>query len=148
MRLLLATTNRHKAREIAAILAPYGIEVEVPPALPPVVSELDASGTATFTTVFPGCYDGRWPHIHFEVYSSLADATTSGPIVKTSQLAMPKETCEAVYAASGYESSAQNLSRTSLARDLVFGDDGGIHQLASISGSAGSALAASLTIGV
>ncbi len=39
MRLLLATTNRHKAREIAAILAPYGIEVEVPPALPPVVED-------------------------------------------------------------------------------------------------------------
>ncbi len=39
MRLLLATTNRHKAREIAAILAPYGIDVEVPPALPPVVED-------------------------------------------------------------------------------------------------------------
>ena len=38
-RLLLATTNRHKAREIAAILAPLGIETEVPAALPPVVED-------------------------------------------------------------------------------------------------------------
>lgn len=112
------------------------------------VQETDSTGTVEFATVFPGCYDGRWPHIHFEVYESLAAATTSGPIVKTSQLAMPKETCEAVYAASGYEASVQNLARTSLASDMVFGDDGGIHQLASISGSAGSGLAASLTIGV
>ncbi|MFN8155815.1 MAG: hypothetical protein U0R68_00240 [Candidatus Nanopelagicales bacterium] len=112
------------------------------------VQETDSTGTVEFSTVFPGCYDGRWPHIHFEVYESLAAATTSGPIVKTSQLAMPKETCEAVYAASGYEASVQNLARTSLASDMVFGDDGGIHQLASISGSVGSGLAASLTIGV
>jgi XTP/dITP diphosphohydrolase len=38
-RLLLATTNRHKAREIAAILSPLGIDVEVPAALPPVVED-------------------------------------------------------------------------------------------------------------
>ena len=35
-RLVLATTNRHKAREIAAILAPLGIGVDVPASLPPV----------------------------------------------------------------------------------------------------------------
>jgi XTP/dITP diphosphohydrolase len=39
LRLVLATTNRHKAREIAAILAPSGIEVEVPATLPPVVED-------------------------------------------------------------------------------------------------------------
>ena len=31
--------------------------------------EADASGNVTFTSIFPGCYSGRWPHIHFEVYS-------------------------------------------------------------------------------
>ena len=66
------------------------------------VQETDASGTVEFTSVFPGCYDGRWPHIHFEVYSSLADATSSGPIVKTSQIALPKEACDVVYATAGY----------------------------------------------
>ena len=24
-------------------------------------------GIAKITTVFPGCYPGRWPHLHFEV---------------------------------------------------------------------------------
>ena len=66
------------------------------------VQETDSTGTVTFTSIFPACYSGRWPHIHFEVYSSVADATSSGPIVKTSQIALPKETCDAVYATDGY----------------------------------------------
>ena len=35
------------------------------------VQEADADGQVTFTTIFPACYSGRWPHIHFEVYPSL-----------------------------------------------------------------------------
>jgi protocatechuate 3,4-dioxygenase beta subunit len=112
------------------------------------VQETDASGTVQFTSVFPAAYDGRWPHIHFEVYSSLADATSSGPIVKTSQIALPAEACEAVYATTGYEASVANLARTSLASDMVFGDDGGIHQIASMTGDIGSGYTAALTIGV
>ncbi|HET9021295.1 MAG TPA: intradiol ring-cleavage dioxygenase [Ornithinibacter sp.] len=113
------------------------------------VQPTNASGTATFTTVFPGCYDGRWPHIHFEVYRSTAEATSSGPIVKTSQIALPQAACEAVYAdTSTYPSSTANLSRTSLTQDMVFGDDGGIHQLATVTGDANSGYVANLTIGV
>ena len=41
------------------------------------VQETDAKGQVTFTTIFPACYSGRWPHIHFEVYPSLAKATSS-----------------------------------------------------------------------
>ena len=37
------------------------------------VQETDANGTVTFTSIFPAAYSGRWPHIHFEVYPSLAD---------------------------------------------------------------------------
>jgi protocatechuate 3,4-dioxygenase beta subunit len=110
--------------------------------------EVDAGGTVAFTSIFPACYDGRWPHIHFEVYASLADATGSGPIVKTSQIALPKEACEAVYATAGYEQSVANLSQVSLAGDMVFGDDGGVHQLASMSGDAGRGYVAALTIAV
>ena len=39
------------------------------------VQETGADGTVTFTTIFPGCYSGRWPHVHFEVYPSAAVAT-------------------------------------------------------------------------
>ncbi len=31
------------------------------------------AGTVTFTSIFPAAYSGRWPHIHFEVYSDVAD---------------------------------------------------------------------------
>ena len=44
----------------------------------------DASGLVSFTSIFPGCYSGRWPHIHFEVYRSLALAT-SGRLRYTSK---------------------------------------------------------------
>jgi hypothetical protein len=37
------------------------------------VQETAADGTVTFQTIYPGCYDGRWPHIHFEVYESLGE---------------------------------------------------------------------------
>jgi len=106
------------------------------------------TGTVTFKSIFPACYSGRWPHIHFEVYDNLSDATSSGPIVKTSQIALPKEACDAVYATSGYEQSVSNLSQVSLAGDMVFGDDGGLHQIATMSGNASSGYTAALTIGV
>ncbi len=112
------------------------------------VQATDESGTATFTSIYPGCYAGRWPHVHFEVYSKVEDATSSGPIVKTSQIALPQAACEAVYATSGYEQSVGNLSRVSLQSDNVFGDDGGAHQLATMSGSASTGYTAALTIGV
>ena len=112
------------------------------------VQSVDADGTAEFTSIYPAAYDGRWPHIHFEVYDGLANATSSGPIVKTSQIALPRETCEVVYASSGYEASVANLARTSLTSDMVFGDDGGLHQIASMTGSVQQGYTAALTIAV
>jgi len=49
------------------------------------VQEADANGQVTFTTIFPAAYSGRWPHIHFEVYESLAAATSGGKLLTTSQ---------------------------------------------------------------
>ncbi len=54
------------------------------------VQAADADGTVEFTSIYPAAYDGRWPHIHFEVYEDVANATSSGPIVKTSQIALPR----------------------------------------------------------
>ncbi|RZL67017.1 MAG: 3,4-dioxygenase subunit beta, partial [Rhodococcus sp. (in: high G+C Gram-positive bacteria)] len=112
------------------------------------VQETDGSGTVMFTSVFPGCYQGRWPHVHFEVYSSVADATSSGPIVKTSQLALPEAACNAAYEDSAYDSTRSNLGNISLMSDGIFGDDGGIHQLATVTGSVADGFVANLTIGV
>lgn len=112
------------------------------------VQEADGDGRVTFTTIFPGAYSGRWPHIHFEVYASLDDATSAASPIATSQLALPKDTCDLVYATVGYEASVGNLARTSLRSDMVFGDDGAVHQLATMTGSVGGGLTAALDVGV
>src|SRR5690349_22235416 len=84
------------------------------------IQETDSTGTVTFTSIFPACYSGRWPHIHFEVYSSLANATSgAGPIVKTSQIAIPEDVSTLVYATAGYSQSVSNLSQITLATDNV-----------------------------
>jgi protocatechuate 3,4-dioxygenase beta subunit len=112
------------------------------------VQETDVNGTVVFTSIYPACYSGRWPHIHFEVYQDLTTAVQSGPIVKTSQIALPPEANDAVYATSGYEQSVRNASQVSLQSDNVFGDDGGVHQIATMSGSVAQGYTASLTIGI
>jgi protocatechuate 3,4-dioxygenase beta subunit len=86
------------------------------------VQETDARGQVRFTTIFPACYSGRWPHIHFEVYPSLAKATNSSNKIATSQLALTETASTAVYATPGYEQSVANLSRVTLDSDNVFGD--------------------------
>jgi protocatechuate 3,4-dioxygenase beta subunit len=86
------------------------------------VQETGADGTAEFLTVWPACYDGRWPHMHFEVYPSLSEATAAGSKLATSQLALPEGACSAVYATDGYDASVSNLSRVSLSTDMVFSD--------------------------
>ena len=113
------------------------------------VQVTNSAGQVTFTTIFPGCYSGRWPHIHFEVYKSTSDATSSGQIVKTSQIALPQAICETVYQnTSTYPNSTRNLGQLSLKTDNVFGNDGGIHQLATVTGDASSGYVVNLTIGV
>jgi protocatechuate 3,4-dioxygenase beta subunit len=109
------------------------------------VQKTDAKGQATFTTIFPGCYPGRWPHIHFEVYPSLADATKAQNRQRTSQLAFPEDACADVYATSDYKSSARNFNGMSLDTDNVF-SDGHSLQLATVTGSAVKGLTASLRV--
>lgn len=106
-----------------------------------------ATCCANFTSIFPACYSGRWPHIHFEVYPSLSAATAVANKIATSQIALPKATCDLVYATTGYEASVSNLSQASLATDNVF-SDGSSLELATVAGSVAAGLTASLTVGV
>ena len=71
------------------------------------VGEADANGVVTFTSIYPACYSGRWPHIHFEVYPTLAKATDPANRIATSQIALPEDACNTVYATSGYEPERQ-----------------------------------------
>ena len=105
-------------------------------------------GVVTFDSIFPACYQGRWPHIHFEVYPSLETANDEANKIATSQIALPKEVCDTVYATPGYEQSVQNLSRLSLQTDMVFADDGGVHQLGTMSGDVAGGYAVRLTVPV
>ncbi len=111
------------------------------------VQETDDQGFVEFTSIYPACYDGRWPHVHFEVYESLAEATSGGEKLRTSQLAFPKDVCEQVYAADGYEDSVSNLQRVSLASDNVFGDGYSL-QLAKVTGSVDEGYVATLNLPV
>ncbi|MFJ8634909.1 intradiol ring-cleavage dioxygenase [Streptomyces sp. NPDC093568] len=111
------------------------------------VQETDEEGQVTFRSVFPGCYAGRWPHIHFEVYGSLADATAATAITNTSQLAFPEDVCDTVYATDGYEASVRNLSGLSLETDGIF-SDGHDQQLATVTGGVREGYTATLTVPV
>lgn len=83
----------------------------------------DAEGRVRFSTVFPACYDGRWPHIHFEVFSSAERAVSGRVALLTSQFALPEAECRAVYSGHPlYAASLANLERVSLVRDGIFRD--------------------------
>ena len=111
------------------------------------VQQVGADGTVTFTTIFPACYSGRWPHIHFEIYPSLAKATDADNKLATSQLALPKATCDVVFQEDGYEKSVSNLAQVSLTSDNVF-SDGSTLQVPTMSGNVTDGYVATLVVGI
>ncbi|MCW7540088.1 intradiol ring-cleavage dioxygenase [Aquabacterium sp. A7-Y] len=112
------------------------------------VQESDSDGRLSFVTVFPGCYEGRMPHLHVELYASANSATAFSNKLRTSQLALPVEVCREVYASSpGYESSVARLRRISFERDSAF-RDGVSLQLASVTGNPATGYVARLKVGL
>ena len=89
------------------------------------------TGSSTFPSIFPACYSGRWPHIHFEVYPSLDDRDRRAeqdrdladrPARRTSATRSTRPTATS--------QSVANLAQVIARRaTMVFGDDGGVHQL-------------------
>lgn len=111
------------------------------------VQVADDAGNVTFTSIFPACYPGRWPHIHFEVFDSLESAVAGENARLTSQIAFPKDNCDLVFnTAEGYSASVANLAQLSLDTDNVFGD-GWDAELATVTGDI-TAMELTLTIGV
>lgn len=98
----------------------------------------DAAGEATFTTVYPGWYQGRATHIHVEILRG-------GSSVKVTQIAFPESITAAVYATSVYASRGANP--TSNARDGVFSDSLDA-EMATVTGDAGAGYTATFKIGV
>ncbi|HVZ95603.1 MAG TPA: hypothetical protein VG847_01930 [Chitinophagaceae bacterium] len=87
----------------------------------------DSSGLVTFTSIFPGWYSGRAPHIHVHVYSA------DGSSLLITQIAFPTDICNTVYTtASPYNTrGTQDTSNTS---DSVFSDSLA-YELATVEGS-------------
>jgi protocatechuate 3,4-dioxygenase beta subunit len=112
------------------------------------VQVADATGTVSYTSIFPACYTGRWPHIHFEVYPDVDSITDSTNAIGTSQIALPEDASRAVYALTAYDGSTSNLDQVSLDSDNVFSDDSGALQLATVTGDATSGYQVSLTVRV
>lgn len=111
------------------------------------VQEADANGEVIFTSIYPGCYSGRVPHIHFEIFPSLAKSTSVLNRVKTSQLTFPTAISQEVYTDSRYSASVKNLAQISFATDNIF-SDGTSLQMATVTGNLSEGYVASLTINV
>ena len=110
------------------------------------VQVADDDGIVRFTSIVPAAYPGRWPHVHVEVYPGLDAISDSTNAIATSQVALPRSMCEAVYATGGYEDSVANLAQLTLATDNVFGDDGGASQLATTTGDVENGYVATLAV--
>ena len=92
---------------------------------------VDSAGMARFSTIVPGWYDGRTPHIHFKVrqFSSSKQQTAEF----TSQLFFQDQTLNQVYTKSPYDSrGSRRMSNTDdgiYTERLKDGSYSGDHQL-------------------
>lgn len=93
------------------------------------------NGRARFTSIVPGCYGGRYPHCHFEVFESVDAAMLGEAPLLVSQLAFPAAECREIYRSdSRYGDSLRNLDGLPIGRDFVFGDTGAEGQIVDMRG--------------
>lgn len=117
------------------------------------VAVTDAKGQVTFTTIVPGTYGGRYPHIHFEIFESAAKAANGKNSLLISQFAVPADALAPIYASDPrYTDSVGPLkSSTVIARDNVFGDNTAEQikaQTLTMSGDAATGYRATATVGI
>ncbi|QIL74658.1 intradiol ring-cleavage dioxygenase [Hymenobacter sp. HDW8] len=99
----------------------------------------DANGQVTFTSIFPGWYNGRATHIHVHVYAA------NGTSMKVTQIAFPEGSGSAVAAVNGYGKGLNGYTYNS--SDNVF-SDGVTQELATVTGSTTAGFELSITFGV
>ena len=68
----------------------------------------DANGQVTFTSIFPGWYNGRATHIHVHVYSA------NGTSLKVTQIAFPEGAGTAVAAVTNSSRSPDRIAAEAL----------------------------------
>jgi protocatechuate 3,4-dioxygenase beta subunit len=102
------------------------------------IQTTNSNGEVTFTTIYPGWYQGRATHIHLEV-------TINGVSRKVTQIAFPESVNNTVYRAGVYASRGSNP--TSNLSDGIFADSLSA-ELVTPSGDAVNGYTASCQVGV
>ena len=102
------------------------------------IQTTNSNGEVTFTTIYPGWYQGRATHIHLEV-------TINGVSRKVTQIAFPESVNNTVYRSGVYASRGSNP--TSNLSDGIFADSLSA-ELVTPSGDAVNGYAASCQVGV
>lgn len=98
----------------------------------------DVAGSVTFTTIYPGWYQGRATHVHVEVVNQ-------GRSVKVTQLAFPEDVTAAVYRTGVYAAKGPNPLGN--AADGVF-RDGFADELVMLRGDTTTGFTGTIQIGV
>jgi protocatechuate 3,4-dioxygenase beta subunit len=98
----------------------------------------NSNGEVTFTTIYPGWYQGRATHIHVEV-------VRNGSSVKVTQIAFPESINASVYSTG--VCATRGANPTSNTRDNIFADSLD-SEMATVSGDPAAGLAATFRIGI
>jgi protocatechuate 3,4-dioxygenase beta subunit len=102
------------------------------------IQTTSSNGEVTFTTIYPGWYQGRATHIHVEV-------TINGVSTKVTQIAFPESVSNAVHTTGAYASRGRNpMSNSS---DGIFADSLS-SEIVTPSGDATSGYTATFQVGV
>jgi len=102
------------------------------------IQTTNSNGEVTFTTIYPGWYQGRATHIHVEV-------AMAGRSVKATQIAFPESINNTVHASGVYASRGTNpMSNLS---DGIFSDSLS-SEIVTPSGSAGTGYTASFQVAI
>jgi protocatechuate 3,4-dioxygenase beta subunit len=101
----------------------------------------DASGKATFNTVYPGWYQGRATHIHLEVF-------INNVLKKTGQITFPESISDVVHVSSLYAAHGVNTMRNT--SDGIFNNSATdlASETVALTGSVAAGYSGSYTIGI
>jgi protocatechuate 3,4-dioxygenase beta subunit len=102
------------------------------------IQTTNSSGEVTFTTIYPGWYQGRATHIHVEV-------TINGVSRKATQIAFPESVNNTVHMSGAY--AARGANPMSNASDGIFADSLS-SELVTPSGSAASGYSVTFQVGI
>jgi protocatechuate 3,4-dioxygenase beta subunit len=106
-----------------------------------------STGIVTFTTVFPGWYEGRTTHIHLRVRSSYSEASSTSDGMNTTQLFFPQATIDEIDGGvAPYSSHGRN--DTTNATDHVYADETAGANVLTLAGSSSTGFRTSITIGL